>query len=356
VVVLSGDSDSGSEDGDAPRTFYGVVSQTALEQTDFERMSGGGIGTLRIPITWSAADPVPDSGGYDWSTIDPIVLGAAEHGIRILPFLYGTPEWAASELDGGACGDGDCGPFAPRSEAALDAWGEFVGATVDRYGPGGDLWAENPDLGAQPIRAWQIWNEQNSATFYMPEPSIGGYVDLLAEAERAIRERDPEAAVVLGGMAGAPPDARPVADTAEAYLRELYETDGAAELFDGVASHPYASSVEEVESQLELLHEETIHAGDAEATLWVTELGWASGGPEHPLSKGPGGQAEQLRAVLEYLLERRLDWNIEGAIWYSWRDTTEAPVCKWCPTSGLLTAELAEKPAWTALTEFTGGS
>jgi polysaccharide biosynthesis protein PslG len=357
VAIVLASSGSGSEPEEVPRSFYGIVSQTPLTAEDFERMGEGGVGTLRIVLSWVAIEPVPGGGEFDFSSVDPLVLAAADEGIEVLPFFYGTPEWAAVELDGRGSCDGDCGPFAPQSQAALAAWGEFVGAAVDRYGPDGELWAENPDHPAQPIRTWQIWNEQNSATFFKPEPSIPQYVDLLEASERAIHEHDPGAEIVLGGMFGTPPDAGEQADTAWEYLRELYATEGVAELFDGVASHPYAANLTNVESQLELLRDELVSAGDSEAGLWVTELGWASSGPDHPLNRGPEGQAERLTEAFELLLDRRSEWNVEGVAWYSWRDARGPGLCDWCGGSGLFAEDSLEpKPSWDAYTEFTGGS
>jgi hypothetical protein len=357
AIVLATSTGSGSESDEVPRSFFGVATQTPLEAADYERMGEGRVGTLRILLPWSAVQPTPADDEFDFSSLDPVVLEAAEQDIEVLPMLYGTPEWAAVELDGRTSCEVDCGSYAPRSDAALEAWGDFVGATVDRYGPGGALWAQHPDTAAEPIRTWQVWNEQNSATFYKPEPSISGYADLLAATEQAIHERDPEAELVLGGMFGTPPDAGERASTAWQYLRELYETEAAADLFDGVASHPYAASLDKVESQLRLLRDEIVRAGDSETGLWVTELGWSSGGPEHPLNRGPEGQAERLTEAFELLLANREEWNVEGVTWYSWRDSFHPPQCDWCGGSGLFAENsLDPKPAWAAFTQFTGGS
>ncbi|HEX5955227.1 MAG TPA: hypothetical protein VFY37_04765, partial [Solirubrobacterales bacterium] len=85
AIVLATSSGSGSpEDEDAPRGFYGIVSQTPLTAQDFARMGEGRVGTLRILLPWSTVDSTPASDDLDFSTVDPIVLAAAEHGIRIL--------------------------------------------------------------------------------------------------------------------------------------------------------------------------------------------------------------------------------------------------------------------------------
>jgi hypothetical protein len=178
--------------------FYGVGSQTPLGSGDYKKMDKGGVGTLRSILGWSAANPTRN-GDYVWSGFDAVVAGAARERIRVLPFVYGTPRWVARGLDSRQCGT--CDAYAPRHRAALDAWEEFIAAAAERYGPGGNFWSENPQLPRVPIRAWQIWNEQNSETFYAPKPSVKAYAKLLDAASAAIRSHDGKADIVLGGMA-----------------------------------------------------------------------------------------------------------------------------------------------------------
>jgi hypothetical protein len=299
-------------------------------------------------------DPTAED-DYAFADYDGIVLSAARNGIEVLPFLFGTPDWVAQSLDGEDCGT-DCDGFAPRSDAALGAWREFVAAVVERYGPDGSLWEEHPDVPARPIRAWQIWNEQNSPTFYEPQPDVAGYARLLDEAAEEIRTRDPEAKVILGGMFGTPGGGEVPAFEAWDYLRELYEIEGAGG-FDGVAVHPYAAHLEKVELQIERMREEIEAAGDGDTSLWITEIGWASAGSKNPLNRGLEGQAASLTEAFQYLIEMRDAWNIENVTWFSWRDI-DVSICDWCATSGLFPQESLElpKPAWEAFTAFTGGS
>jgi hypothetical protein len=359
VIFVSAGSDDPDRDAvaaAAPRPFFGVVPQGPLEAQDYARMGEGRVGTLRVLLTWLATDPSSDPDDYGWDGFDPIVAEAARHRIAILPFLYGTPAWAATELDGYECEGGECATFAPTSEEALAAWGEWVGAVVGRYGPGGEFWTENPELREEPIRTWQIWNEMNSPSFYTPTPDPASYARVLAAAEEAIHKRDPEANVVLGGMFGTPLKGELPAYTAWDFLDRLYEIEGAAETFDGIGAHPYAAKLSRAESQVELMRDSVERAGD-DAGMWITEIGWASGGEENPLNRGPEGQAQQLTDAYEFFLERREDWNIETVTWYSWRDYEAEGLCVWCPDSGLFEEdELDPKPAWEAFTELTGGS
>ena len=347
-----GDEDTGAAPAPAaPPGFFGVVPQSAVGDEDFARMAQGGIGTLRIVVSWGELDPSPAPGDTSFASVDGIVAGAAAHGIRVLPTIYGTPAWVSSELEE----NGDPS-HAPQSKPALEAWAEFIGELVDRYGPDGSLWKENPDLNPVPVHGWQIWNEQNSPTFYLPKPDPAAYAKLLDAAAGAIRDRDPAADVILGGMLGTPLSGKPPAYTAWEFLRRLYAIPGAREDFDSVGVHPYAAHLEKIREQVMLVHEEVERADD-DATLWITEVGASSGTGPNPLDRGPEGQAKALDEAFRFFLSRRQEWRIEGVTWYSWRDLTQPVLCDWCAHSGLFEESgLSPKPAWNAFVSFTRGS
>ncbi len=110
---------------------------------------------------------------------------------------------------------------------------------------------------------------------------------------------DREAEIVLGGMFGTPLGGTRPAIAAWKYLAKLYRQKGAQKQFDGVAAHPYGSKLDNVKIQLELLRDEMVAAGEGDADLWITEIGWASGGPPNPLNRGIQGQADRLREHLQ---------------------------------------------------------
>jgi hypothetical protein len=350
------DEVSVSVPADIPREFFGVVPQAELFPDDLERMGEGQVGTLRLVVPWGLMDSTPEPEDINYGYVDPIVLGAAAQGIRVLPTLYGTPDWVAEGIDGAKCAP-SCASVAPRSAEAIDAFAEFAGALVDRYGPKGELWeTAPPDTEPLPVTGWQIWNEQNSPTFYQPEVDAQAYADLVIASADAIRERDPDAEVILGGMFGTPFKGDPPALSAPEFLRELYAIDGAREAFDSVAAHPYAAHQGKVELQLELLHSE-IERADDDAGIWITEMGSSSDEAGVPLEQGLEGQAESLRASFEYFIEMRDEFDIRGVTWYSWRDTVAPTICDWCPGSGLFEQETLEpKPAWDVFVAFTGGT
>ena len=341
--------------GKPPRSFYGVVPQTALGPEDYQRMGQGRVGTLRTPLVWAFVDPSPAAADYAWGELDKLVAGAAVAGIRVLPTVTSTPPWV-SEIDN--C-PSNCFKQPPHSEAALLAWRLFLRAAVERYGPDGAFWVENPTIPKVPITTWQIWNEQNSPTYFAPKPDPDVYAKLVTEASRAIKALDPNAKVILGGMFATPLGKDDPDTNSWTYLRKLYGKPGIESRFDGVAAHPYSQSIKGVRQQLKLLLKEMRRAGDAGTGLWVTEIGWSSEPKDReiPLNRGPKGQAKKLRQAYTYFARKRGVLHLKLAAWFSWQDTSpQLAQCIWCPASGLFARfELDPKPAWKAFVKFTGG-
>jgi GH35 family endo-1,4-beta-xylanase len=339
----------------APRDFFGVDPQAPLTADDYDRMGKAKVGTLRFEIFWASANPA--DGVFNWNAVDAVVKQAAENDLRLLPFVYSTPQWVA-ELDGRNCDPAECLAFAPQGPEALAALKQFLKAAAERYGPGGTFWTLNPLLPDNPIREWQMFNEQNSPSFYKPKPNVKKYAKLLEAADEALAEVDPSAEVILGGMFGTPLGGRKPGIASWEYLEKLYDVKGAKKHFDGVAPHPYANSMSKVKAQVELMRDAMKKGGDRKAELWVTEVGWASGGPKHPLNKGKRGQAAKLKELFDFFLKKRRSWNVQTVDWYSWRDNedTNAGLCAWCPFSGLLKENMKAKPSLKAFVKYTGGS
>jgi len=355
IAVLLALIAAGSASAAAPRSFFGVMPQGPLDAEDFDAMGDARVGTLRFEIHWAGIDPTSAPGDYDWSSPDAIVEQAARNGVSMLPFVTSVPAWALA-LDGRNCDPGDCPPYAPKGKQALAAWRTFLADAVERYGPQGEFWAENPTVPERPIRDWQIWNEQNSPSFYKPKPNVKAYAKLLDVSEEAISAEDRGAKIILGGMFGTPLGGQKPAIAAWDFLARLYKQRGAKKDFDGVAPHPYASKLSKVLAQIDLIREEMKRAGDRGGELWITELGWASGGPPNPLNRGLAGQADRLTEAYRYFLRKRRKLNVENVTWYSWRDnsSTTAGLCEWCPKSGLLNEDHSAKPSFDAFRKLTG--
>jgi polysaccharide biosynthesis protein PslG len=336
-----------------PAEFFGVVIAGQTTPEDFRNMAATGIRTLRLLVFWPSVESSP--GSFNWGSYDYFIGQAAQNGIRVFPTLYGTPTWAHT-----LAGTGDCGSScAPQGNASRMAFANFARAAAERYGPGGDFWSGDCGLLCEqpppcacstpvPVHSWQLWNEQNSAKYFAPRPDPVSYAHLLFETSAAIRAVDPSAEIVLGGMWG--PRTTAAVVPAATYLKRLYAVPDVERTFDAIAVHPYSPSLFGVLDQIRTVRRATRRAGDGGVATWVTELGWASGGPRNVgLVKTPRGQGRLLTRSFEALIERRRAWRIRGITWYAWRDATAAETdCTWCPRAGLWTRSGREKPAGRA--------
>jgi hypothetical protein len=327
----------------APRGFFGIVPQTGLGPKDIGRMKAGGIETIRMPLSWAGAQPTP-RGAYSWVGFDGIVAAAAKKRMEILPVLCLPPTWATGSERRMPVSNG----------RQRRAWGEFVRAAVERYGRGGEFWREHGPGSAEPlprvpIRAWQIWNEQNFFYFTWPV-SPGQFARLLAVSRRAIKRADPRGEVVLGGLFGNPKQNPPHAMDATQFLDRLYRVRGVKADFDAVALHPYAADVGELRLLVESLRQTMVRNRDRRANLYITELGWGSDyNPRRvAFEVGLRGQARELRGAYRYLLANRGRLRLRQVHWFTWKDVTGS--CEFCDSSGFFRRgeRFKSKPAWHA--------
>jgi hypothetical protein len=358
VPASSSGETSATASARTPAGFFGIDPQTTLTDDDIRYMHAGGIETIRVPFPWGLIQPRPKA-SYDWSGMDAIVEMATRGGVRVLPFLYGTPRWLSPKPT----------TLPIDSGRARRAWSAFVAAAVERYGPGGKFWAERtPDAAAvnylppiptpMPIRAWQAWNEVNFFYFAYPV-SPSRYARLLKLTEPAIEAVDPRAEVVLSGLFGNPDESGKRGMDASAFLDALYRTPGIKSRFDAVALHPYAFHVEDLEALTSEVREVMLDHHDRKAGLYITEVGWGSQNDPNVVAfeQGIRGQARELRGAYRYLLGHRRRLNLKGVYWYSWKDNPEYTECHFCDSVGLFRAgaKFRPKPAWHAFVGLTGG-
>ena len=272
--------------------------------------------------------------------------------------MFTVPPWVSAMEGCDKPPGGPCEIRPPQTDAGLEAWRTFLEAAVARYGPGGLFWTLNPTLPERPIRVWQIWNEMNSPGFYQPQPDVGDYAALLTAASEGIRAQDPLAEILLGGLYRYPLRGAKGGIRATDYLKRLYDHAGIETTFDGIAIHPYAARMGGVKAQVRRMLRVVAARGDGSEGIWITELGWASGGRRNPLNRGPDGQAERLRAAFEWFTAQREALGFRLVAWYAWRDTEPDDVrCSWCAYSGLFeSGSLTPKPAWDEFLRFSGGS
>lgn len=152
-----------------------------------DRAARAGAGWVRIPLPWAAIEPentTPDH--YDWPAEWETELASyARRGVGVILTLTGNPEWAAA-FPGGPVDEEDVGELV-----------EFLQAAVARYG-------------ATPycVKHWEMYNEVDNGDpgyalagwgYFGNDPQA--YVDLLELVYQPIKDMDPQAQVLFGGIA-----------------------------------------------------------------------------------------------------------------------------------------------------------
>ncbi len=328
----------------------GVVPQRAFDHSEAKLMTDAGIASVRVWLPWMQVESKRDD--LDWGPVDQAVTDNADAGLATLPFLFGTPSWAAHE-DGQECDDDDCVAFPPRSDVTRAEFAEFAAAAVRRYGPDGNFWDQHRGLPYRPIEIWQLWNEPNLSSFYRPAVDPIAYGALVQAGAAGIRSEDPDAQVLLAGLTGTRTNAKRMSTTS--FMAQLYTVPDVAASFDGIAVHPYNRKARGTLDQVKAAR--TIATANADdAGIWVTELGWASAGKRRSgLVKSPEGQARLLRLTITRLIDNADKWGVRAVYWYAWRDTERGEsVCSWCPWSGLLDRVGHRKPAYFELRAIAG--
>jgi hypothetical protein len=275
----------------------------------------------RSDALWEAAEPAAPTGAshhYDWSFADRIAGSLAARGLRWLPIIDYSAPWAQS-----VAGQDHSPPSDPAAYAA------YAAAFAARYGPSGSFWTAHPELRAEPVEDYEIWNEPDNPVFWFPAPDAAAYARLYTEARAAIRAVQPEAQVLVGGLTHP-----------RTFMRGMLAADPSLRgAIDGVAIHPYGRTPALVLHNVRGARLALDSLGLASVPLWVTELGWTTSPP----------------GALDYLPERlrptyiertvatlgHVECGIAGTILYTWLTPERDP---------------ADPQDWFGINPPTGGS
>ena len=293
-----------------PRAFYGMnwdrelaFAPDEVQDAAFRRMATTGVETVRLSFRWSDAQP-SEGAPFDHARTDAVVARAVRRRSQVLPVVIHAPPWAREQAGV---------DFSPPKRAA--DYAAYVKSLVERYGPGGTFWAENPGLRRAPIRAWQIWNEPHLPyQWSIPDDRWApSYVRLLKAAHRAVNKVDRRALVVLAGLTNSSP----------MFLRELYEA-GARRHFDVAAIHPYTRKPKNTVRLAARFRKVMRRRGDGDKQLWATEIGLPASqgraGSDSPLQTTDKGMARWLRKTYALFAKarRRPKVGVTRLYWYTW--------------------------------------
>jgi len=274
--------------------FRGADAATITRQ--FDLMADMNVTWVRIDIDWSVIES--EQSQLDWTSTDTLVEEAAARRMNVLGVLAFSPAWTRSS-------EPDPSPTAKHSRPDdVASYANFARVAAERYT-------------ARGVRSWEIWNEPNTSKFWPPRPDANEYGNLFRVAADAIRGVDPEATLLIGGLApkfDVPQAEVPPAD----FLEQLYTT-GAAQLADGIAVHPYTFPALPMDADqrmvggfkdLPALRAVMEKYGDSRKQVWITEFG-------APTGSGPYAASEEDQETA--LLQARQQvgrWDWAGPLMY----------------------------------------
>ena len=306
-----GESEARTARAGPPADFLGIVTEDAFgrpgryRSAQLRRQHSVGARIVRQTFAWSKIERRP--GRFRFALYDRFVGDLAARRMRTLPILFDPPRFHSSRPRRGA----RRGTYPPRDPAAM---GRFAAALVRRYGPDGSFWRARPRLPRVPIRSWQVWNEPSIPVYWPSGPDPAAYVALLRATGRAIKAVDPHAEILSAGLAQSRlgvPFGR--------FVSGMYDA-GAAGTFDTFALHAYARSESGVLAAIDAARGRIAANGDR-APIWVTEIGWASGGPRSPFTVGERRQARLIGRMIGAVGLARERLGIRGVVYFNWRDS-----------------------------------
>ncbi len=240
----------GSEVHGRPENSPGGISQPAADPSVFgvqinrgkvaataSRLREANISWVRYGnISWAEVEATP--GVRDWSRLEGVeaeLRAIIAAGGTPVVIIYGTPDWAQKVPGAG------CGPIHPD---ALDNFAGFMSELVSRYsGPPYNVryWelGNEPDVDPSLVSGdspFGCWGDEN-------DPYYGGgyYAEMLKQVYPAIKQANPAAQVVTGGvLLNCDPDNPPSGkDCKPARFVEGILQNGGGEAFDILAYHAY---------------------------------------------------------------------------------------------------------------------
>jgi hypothetical protein len=324
-------------------TFVGVnAPDLALSDAQFaacalDALVTAHVGVVRDVFYWAGIEIAP--GFYDFAQTDQYVADAAQHGLQVLPVLLMAPGFRST-----APRNPNHGFYPPKDPNDM---GAFAAVLAHRYGPNGDFWAQHPELPKVPIRDWQVWNEPNLLAYWATGPSPAQYTGLLKATADGLRSVDPGADVVTAGL---PYSKLARTLTPERFLRGMYAA-GAKGSFDTLAVHPYSDTVSRMVVALKRMRRVLSRGGDRGVPIWVTEVGWASGGPKSVFTVDRTKQASLIASTVRTLAHNRNAIGLRGVVIHTLRDARPGPGDHdyWGFHAGLFDLKGKPKPALAAL-------
>jgi hypothetical protein len=221
--------------------YFDGTSSTARLRRHFAVARRAGVKYLRCAFSWNGIEK--HQGEYDWKFWDTLVALSVRTHIQLIPYVAYTPKWAAR----------DPKTFWKQPPRTPELYADFMFRIASRY--------------KGRIHSWEIWNEPDNKDYWLG--TADEYATLAMAAAKRIREADPSAVLVLGGMANGPSD----------FFQTLISAHHLDRHVDVIAMHAYPESW--LNGPAELIFDQwvpemhrIIAEDDSGDDLWLNEMGY----------------------------------------------------------------------------------
>ena len=311
-----------------PESLLGLQIYTGYNTEVANKAYQAGAQWARVPLLWSQAEPqnsTPEH--YQWpEALDEWLAQLSSREIQVILTLTGNPAWAA-EYPGGPL----------RDEVPIGELVEFMEAALARY-----------SMPPYNVKYWEFYNEPDNGEELYAEQGWGywgnraaDYAAMLEAVYQPMKAVDPDAQIVLGGLAydwfttsGGP--------FVREFLDGVLENNGGA--FLDVMNFHYFPSFHanwdpygvDIIGKANYLRDKLSSYG-LEKPFICTETGTWSDAAHN------SSDERQSRYVPQVFV-RSMAAGLEFTIWFKLIDDNTLGAPKW----GLLTAELNPKPSYQA--------
>lgn len=280
----------------------GSASSGAAGDRMLDQAKATGAKLIRINAIWSSLEP--RQGQQDASylaSVDRLVDGASQRGMRTLLLVVGTPCWASSAT-GKDCGraganDSDATRYPPSNPADFVKVSTFLAA---RYG--------------SKLAAFEVWNEpdQSNELYWAGPDKVKRYVALVKAAYQPLKAANPQMTVLAGAFVG--PNGK--------WLQAMYDQ-GVKGFYDALSVHFYDLPLQ----ALQVTRQVERKNGD-KVPMWLAETGFDScyvkGRKDAASDHACLTQAGQAQALTDLFAATRSTSWLKAIVVYTMRDESAA--------------------------------
>jgi hypothetical protein len=294
---------------------------TAEQDQEIAALKEAGAKWARINVVWFAVEP-NQKGSYDAGLLalyDHLMAKLAENGMKAIFVTADTPYWASADpkKTNGVWSQ----KYKPTDNSDLADYFVFL---LNRYRSTGP-------------HAFEIWNEENAASFWPSSVNAADYFNMLKTCYEAIKAADPEAIVLNGGLTDG--------SNTTNFMASLYAA-GGKNYFDAWSQHTYTKTpaYETIVSKVR-----TIMAanGDLAKRIWMTECGWLTS--SNVTETGAVSFTRQAHYLTNLFTRLASYPSVEVVCWYTSRSFDENTHEG---SFGLMLPDFTKKPSFYAYKDW----